>query len=301
MNPHMKISDIMKSAYEKHIVIPAFNIAYLGMVKPVSDALSECRTIGIIEVSRPDIENFGAESIGAVAQKYREFADLRFTFLHLDHVPVIDENFLPVNWLAMIHEAIEHGFDSVMIDGSRLPFTENVKITKKVVEIAHARNVCVEAELGSVLGHESIPLPPYEEIFEKKIGFTDVEHAKKFVEMTGVDWLSVSVGSIHGAISGAAKNQKKVTARIDIEHLEKLMKATGIPLVLHGGSGIEINFIRRAIKAGITKINIGTEIRQAYEQGLKIDENVAQEKVKEKVKELIEIYQIQGSADILLK
>jgi len=301
MNPYMKISDVMKSAYEKHIVIPAFNIAYLGMVKPVSDALSECRTIGIIEVARPDIENFGAESIDAVAQRYREFADFRFTFLHLDHIPVIDENFLPVNWLAMIEEGIELGFDSVMIDGSRLPFEENVRITKQVVEIAHSRDICVEAELGSVLGHESIPLPPYEEIFEKRIGFTDVEHAKKFVEMTGVDWLSVSVGSIHGAISGAAKNQKKIAARIDIEHLEKLKQATGIPLVLHGGSGIEIDFIRKAISAGITKINIGTEIRQAYEQGLKIDERTAQENVKAKVKNLIEMYQIQGSAEILLQ
>ncbi|MGC8804730.1 MAG: class II fructose-bisphosphate aldolase, partial [Candidatus Ratteibacteria bacterium] len=259
MNPYMTIEKVMKTAYDHHILIPAFNIAYLPMVKPISDALVECRSIGIIEVSRPDIENFGAKSIKSVAQQYKNDADQKFTFLHLDHVPVIDEHFLPVNWLAMINEAIELEFDSVMIDGSRLPFADNVSITKKVVEMAHEKNICVEAELGSVMGHEPFSLPPYEEIFEKKIGFTDPVAAEKFVKMTGVDWLSVSVGSIHGAITGAAKHEKKVRARIDIEHLEKIKNATGIPLVLHGGSGIDEECLKQAIKTGITKINIGTE------------------------------------------
>ncbi|HPP08973.1 MAG TPA: class II fructose-bisphosphate aldolase [bacterium] len=301
MNPYMTIKKVMKTAYDHHIVIPAFNVAYLPMVKPISDALVECRTIGIIEVSRPDIENFGAKSIKSVAQQYENDADPKFTFLHLDHVPVIDEHFLPVNWLAMINEAIDLEFDSVMIDGSRLPFADNVSITKRVVEMAHGKNICVEAELGSVMGHEPFPLPPYEEIFEKKIGFTDPVAAEKFVKMTDVDWLSVSVGSIHGAITGAAKHEKKVRARIDIEHLEKIKNATGIPLVLHGGSGIDEEYIRQAIKVGITKINIGTEVRQAYEEGVKIDERQAQENVKMVVKKLIDAYQVQNSIDILLR
>ncbi|HOK80158.1 MAG TPA: class II fructose-bisphosphate aldolase [bacterium] len=301
MNPYMTIEKVMKTAYDHHIVIPTFNVAYLPMVKPISDALVECRTIGIIEVSRPDIENFGAKSIKSVAQQYENDADPKFTFLHLDHVPVIDEHFLPVNWLAMINEAIDLEFDSVMIDGSRLPFADNVSITKRVVEMAHGKNICVEAELGSVMGHEPFPLPPYEEIFEKKIGFTDPVAAEKFVKMTDVDWLSVSVGSIHGAITGAAKHEKKVRARIDIEHLEKIKNATGIPLVLHGGSGIDEEYIRQAIKVGITKINIGTEVRQAYEEGVKIDERQAQENVKMVVKKLIDAYQVQNSIDILLR
>jgi len=301
MNPYMNIGKIMRAAYDNHVIIPAFNVAYLPMVKPISDALVESRTIGIIEVSRPDIENFGAKSIKSVAQQYENDADPKFTFLHLDHVPVIDEHFLPVNWLAMIDEAIELGYDSVMIDGSRLPFADNVSITKKVVEMAHEKNICVEAELGSVMGHEPFPLPPYEEIFEKKIGFTDPEAAQKFVKMTGVDWLSVSAGSIHGAISGAAKHEKKIRARLDIEHLEKIKNATGIPLVLHGGSGIDEECFKKAIKTGIAKINIGTEIRQAYEEGIKIDEKTACENVKAVVKKLIETYQVQNSIDILVK
>jgi len=300
MNTYMRISKIMALAYEKQIVIPAFNVAYLPMIKPISDALKECRTIGIIEVSRPDIENFGAESVRAVYEEYMKSADMKFTFLHLDHVPVIDENFMPVNWLAMIEEGITLGFDSVMIDGSRLNFNENVRITKTVVDISHLNNICVEGELGYVFGHETTVPPPYEEIFEKKLGFTDVNEAAKFVELTRVDWLSVSAGSIHGAISGSARDLKKIRAKLDIEHIKKLKEATKIPLVLHGGSGIETEYIISGIKAGITKINIGTEIRQAYEKGIEHSQKYAEDSVKDTIKKLIDDYQIRNSVDILM-
>ncbi|MCX7705164.1 MAG: class II fructose-bisphosphate aldolase [bacterium] len=296
----MKISQVMRLAYKKHILIPAFNVAYLPMLKPISDALSECNTIGIIEVSRPDIMNFGAKSIEAVAAEYEKFANEKFCFLHLDHVPVIDENFTDVDWEQWIKNGIELGYDSVMIDGSRLSFEENIRITATVVEMAHRNGVCVEAELGSVLGHENKKLPPYEEIFEKKIGFTQPEEAKIFVEKTNVDWLSVSVGSIHGAISGAAKNQKKICARIDIKHLAEINQKTSIPLVLHGGSGIQVDCIKEAIKNGITKINIGTEIRQAYEQVMESDQKIAEKMVKKAVMGIIDSYQIYNSADVLL-
>lgn len=296
----MRISELMRVAYEKHILIPAFNVAYLPMVKPISEALSECKTIGIIEVSRPDIINFGAKSIESVAEQYHKIANQHFTFLHLDHVPVIDENYEQVDWEKMIETGIRLGFDSVMIDGSRLPFEQNIEITYSVVEMAHKNNICVEAELGSVLGHEKEELPPYEEIFEKKIGFTDPEKAKIFVEKTGVDWLSVSVGSIHGAISKTAKNKKKLCARIDIEHLSRINQKANIPLVLHGGSGISPECIMQAVKNGITKINIGTEIRQAYESGLKSESNIAEENVKTTIRKLIETYQVFNSAELLL-
>ncbi|HON05424.1 MAG TPA: class II fructose-bisphosphate aldolase [Candidatus Ratteibacteria bacterium] len=299
MNKYMKISNIMIQAYKKQVAIPAFNAAYLDMIKPISDALKEYKTIGIIQVSKPDIENFGAKSIKAVYEEYIKSADMMFTFLHLDHVPVIDENFMHVNWLDMIEEGITLGFDSVMIDGSRLKFEENVNITKTVVRIAHLKEICVEAEIGYVFGHESTVPPPYEEIFAKKLGFTNVDEAARFVQLTGVDWLSVSTGSIHGAISGAGKDQKKIRAKLDIEHLNKLKEATKIPLVLHGGTGVEIEYIKAAVKAGITKINIGTEIRQAYENGIKNSQQYAENSVKETIKKIIEDFEIKGSADIL--
>lgn len=300
MNPFIRISDLMNLAYEKHILIPSFNVAYLPMLKAISDALSECNCPGIIEVSRPDIMNFGAQSIEAVAEEYEKRANKKFCFLHLDHIPVIDENHQSVNWYDWIQKGIELGYDSIMIDGSRLSFEENIKITKNVVELAHEKFVCVEAELGSVLGHEKEKLPPYEEIFEKKIGFTQPDKAKVFVEKTGVDWLSVSVGSIHGAISGAAKHERKICARIDIKHLSEINRSTSIPLVLHGGSGILPDCIKEAVKNGITKINIGTEIRQAYENGLKSHQKIAVEMVRKSVTDIIKLYQLQNSADVLL-
>jgi fructose/tagatose bisphosphate aldolase len=120
-----------------------------------------------------------------------------------------------------------------------------------------------------VLGHEAGPTPPYEELFESGLGFTSVEEAERFVQETGCDWLSVAIGNIHGAVSGALKDKKKVEARLNLEHLEKLRQATGVPLVLHGGSGVKQEYLLAAIKKGIAKVNVGTEIRQAYEIAMK--------------------------------
>jgi len=156
--------------------------------------------------------------------------------------------------------------------------------------MAHDAGIPCEAELGAVLGHESGPMPPYEEIFKSKMGFTSVEEAKRFVAETGVDWLSVACGNIHGAVAEATRNEKKPEARIDISHVDTLYKAAGVPLVLHGGSGINIECIRDAIAAGIAKINIGTEIRQTYEAALNDSGgNVekAQQSVYEKTREII--------------
>ncbi len=293
------LRDIMNVAFQEHILIPAFNVAYLPMVAGIVETLRECQTFALLEVSRPDITHFGAESFRAVQEEYERFGDATFTRLHQDHVPVIDEEGQMVDWRSLIEEALELGYHSVMIDGSRLPFEENVRVTQEVVKRAHERGVCVEAELGAVLGHEAGPLPPYEELFTSGRGFTRPEEAARFVRETGVDWLSVAVGNIHGAISGVAKDAKKVEARLNIEHLRKIRELTGIPLVLHGGSGIQKKYVLEAIQNGITKINVGTEIRQAYEQGWKESGSVtgAEKALRERVRELIEeYYEIRGSA-----
>ncbi len=127
----------------------------------------------------------------------------------------------------------------------------------------------VEAELGAVMGHEAGPMPPYEELFASGKGFTDVDEARRFAEESGCDWLSVAVGNIHGAIAAGARDQKKPEARLNLERLAQLSEATGRPLVLHGGSGIKREYVLGSFKYGITKVNVGTEIRQAYEQGLR--------------------------------
>ncbi len=294
------LSEIMRAAFHHRILVPAFNVAYLPMVPAIVEALRRTETFALLEVSRPDITRFGAESFKAVKEAFDEFGDVSLSRLHQDHVPVIDEEGQLVDWRSLIDEALELGYHSVMIDGSRLPLEENIRVTKEVVSRAHALGICVEAELGAVLGHESGPLPPYEEIFSSGKGFTDPEEAGRFVRETDVDWLSVAIGNIHGAISGVAKDQKKVEARLNIEHLKKIVERTGIPLVLHGGSGIRKEYVLEAIRHGITKINVGTEIRQAYERALKTgggSVSAAQKAVTEKVEELIVMYyEIQGSA-----
>ena len=300
-----KLKRLMKAAAENGLVVPAFNVAYLPMVKPISETLAELRVLGMAEVARPDYEKFGAVSIKAVAEEYRRSADPRFVTLHMDHVPVIDEDKLPVDWEPIIAEAISRGFDSVMLDGSRLSFAENIAAVAKAARLAHEQGVLVEAELGAVMGHESGPMPPYDEIFKQKMGFTKPEQAAEFVRKTGVDWLSVSCGSIHGAISGAAKDRKKPEAKIDIEHLKKLRLAAGVPLVLHGGSGVQKTYVLEAVKNGIAKINIGTEIRQAYEQNLGPDgKNIeaARTAVSRSIRELVnDVYRIAGSAEKLYR
>ena len=291
----------MQSAVEQGIVIPAFNVFHLPMICTIVEALAKHNTFGLVEVSRIDMVKFQAKGVAEVFDEYRKCAK-PMTALHLDHTPVIDEDGLHCDWESMISEAISLGYDSVMIDASRLPVDENIAITRQVVEMAHPKGVVVEAELGAVLGHEEGPLPPYEELFESKRGFTDLDEARRFVRETGVDWLSVSVGSVHGAISAATKDQPKVQAKLDIEHLRTLRDATGVPLVLHGGSGVQPAFVAEGIKNGIAKINIGTDIRQSYERVIASGGSVsaAQAASAAVISRLIrEVYVIEGSASRL--
>ena len=293
----MKVADIVRRAHERHLLVPAFNVAYLPMIRPICQTLKELRSFGLVQVARPDIERFGAESLEAVAAEFRHHADLVHTRLHQDHVPVVDEEGGRVEWRQMIQSALDLGYDSVMLDGSRLPLDENIAATKAVVGMAHPA-VAVEGELGAVLGHESGPLPPYEELFRTGRGFTDVEEAARFVEETGVAWLSVAIGNIHGAISGAAKDGEKIQARLNIGHLRTISDRVRIPLVLHGGTGIELSCVREAIENGIAKINVGTALRQPYEACVRAgrSESVAQEAVAKAVAQHLKDYGIVGSA-----
>ncbi|MBQ1407735.1 MAG: class II fructose-bisphosphate aldolase, partial [Eubacterium sp.] len=158
--------------------------------------------------------------------------------LHLDHCKDI----------GIIRQAIDAGFGSVMYDGSALPFEENVKNTKLVCDMAHAKGVSVEAELGSLAAgassHEG-------EATDREI-YTDPSMAAEFIERTGVDALAVSIGTVHGLYTG--------TPDIRVDILKEINKACGIPLVLHGGSGTPKDKILECIANGISKINVNTEI-----------------------------------------
>ncbi len=257
---------IMKAAHRAGVVIPAFNIPYLPMLQPVVRAVVDQDAFALIAVARPEWIKFQAQSPAAVAEEFAKWAQPAYVRLHLDHVPVIDEDNEPVDYLPIIRDALALGYQSVMVDGSRLPLADNIAATRGVVDLAHAAGIPVEAELGAVMGHEAGPLPPYEELFASGKGFTDVEEARRFVAETHCDWLSVAIGNIHGAIARGARDQKKAEARLKLDRLDELAAATGIPLVLHGGSGIRREYVLEAFQRGIAKINVGTEIRQPYEQ-----------------------------------
>jgi fructose-bisphosphate aldolase class II len=268
-------ADVVNNARRAGVVVPAFNVPYLPMVEPVIRAVVAQDSFALIEIARLEWIRFEAQGPAAVMEEFMKWNEPDYVRIHLDHVPVIDEDNQRVDYLPIIREAIELGYQSVMVDGSRLDLEENIKATRQVVEMAHQAGIPCEAELGAVLGHEAGPLPPYEELFESGLGFTDVEEAERFVRETDCDWLSVAIGNIHGAVSGALKEKKKVEARLSLDHLERLRQATGIPLVLHGGSGVKREYLLAAIKKGIAKVNIGTEIRQAYELALRESGSVA--------------------------
>ena len=294
-------SEIARNARRNNLAIPALNIPHLPIMESMVRALRDTDTFGFIEVARPEWEKFEAKSITAIRQEYERVKDEGFTRLHLDHVPVIDEDHQEVDYVAIIREALDLGYDSVMVDGSRLALAANIEVTAQVVNLAHAAGVPVEAELGAVMGHEDGPLPPYEELFATGKGFTDTDEAKRFVDETDVDWLSVAFGSIHGAISMGGRSEKKIEARLNNEHLARLYQATGIPLVLHGGSGIRKSDVLESIRNGITKINIGTVVRQAYERALEQSVEAAQQAVYELAKALFtDEYELAGTASMVL-
>ncbi len=295
-------AEAIRRAQRAGIALPAFNIPYLPMLQPVAKAIIDADSFALIEVARLEYAKFEAKSAAAVAEEFLKWQDPAHMRLHQDHVPVIDEDGNRIDFLADIRTAIDLGFDSVMVDGSRLLLDENIAATRQVAELAHRAGVPCEAELGAVLGHEAGPLPPYEELFASGKGFTDVAEAVRFVKESGCDWLSVAAGNVHGAIAAGLKDQAKPRARLALDHIATLAEATGVPLVLHGGSGIQQEYILAAVKRGVAKINVGTEIRQPYEAKLRETGSLAaaQEAVYQRTSWLIrEFFGWSGTAKIV--
>lgn len=268
-------ADVVANALAQSLTVPAFNVPYLPMIEPVIRATADEDSFAFITSARLEWTKFESVGPSAVAEEFAKWDDPDHVRLHLDHVPVIDEDDLQVDYAPIFREALGAGYQSVMIDASRLDLPGNIAATREITEMAHEAGAACEGELGAVFGHEDGPLPPYDELFESGRGFTDVQQATRFVEETGCDWLSVAVGTVHGAITGAAKDRKKVQARIDLQRLVELRDATGIPLVLHGGTGVKREAVLAAIERGIAKVNVATEIRQAYEAALREGGDVA--------------------------
>jgi fructose-bisphosphate aldolase class II len=183
--------------------------------------------------------------------------------------------------------AIDVGYDSAIIDAVKLPLEENIVLTKKCVDYAKSlnREVLIEAELGFIGTSSKLLDEMPEEVSEATM--TKPEDAKYFVEKTGIDLLAPSVGNVHGMVKGG-------NPRLDIERIKEIREACGVPLVLHGGSGISDEDFTNAIKAGISMIHINTEIRVAYREAL-------ERYLKENPKEVIPYKILQPAVDAVEK
>ncbi|HVO39671.1 MAG TPA: class II fructose-bisphosphate aldolase [Spirochaetia bacterium] len=295
--------EIVRRARELGVALPAFNIPFPPMLSAVVRAVADEDSFSLIEVARIEWLTFEIEGIDRFMKEYRAHADPGHVRSHLDHVPVVDEGGERVDYRPLIEQAIAAGFDSVMIDGSHLPLEENIAATREIAARAHAAAIPCEAELGAILRFGVGKVPPYEELFASGAGFTKVDEAVRFVRETGCDWLSVSIGNIHGAVSAALRDKPKGESRLNLQHLETLARATGVPIVLHGGSGVRPSDVREGMKRGIAKINVGFEIRKAYEDALKSSSSVdkAQDAVYHRTRSLIkDHFGISGIAGSLL-
>jgi len=257
----MKQVKMFKDALKNNYIVPAFNFANFEILKGIIEAVKEAKSPVILQVSESAMNYFGDECLYGLISGIRKIK-LPIS-VHLDHGKSIE----------VVKRAIKLGFDSVMIDGSVLPYKENIKITKQVVAYAHKNNVTVEGELGvlDVVDDDSISAG--------NAKYTDPIQAKEFVELTGVDSLAVSIGTNHGV------NKYVGEPKIRYDILKKIEKQLpNFPIVLHGASLIEQkyvdtindhgghiknsagneNLLKNAYKTNICKINMDTDFRLAY-------------------------------------
>lgn len=243
--------EIFKKAQKNKYAIGQFNVSNMDQIRAIMQAAQKMRSPAIIATSEGESDFMGKKQTKALVDSWRMETGLP-VILHLDHGK--DFN--------IIQEAIEAGYDSVHFDGSKLPFEENIKITKKIVDFARKNGIRnIEGELGYLKGQSAIHKAV--EIDEKDL--TDPNQVLEFAERTGIDSLAVAVGNIHGIFEGG-ENPHLFLNRL--KEIHGKLNDSAI-LVLHGGSGIPEEDIEQSIQLGIVKININTELRVAYIQALK--------------------------------
>lgn len=242
---------LLDRAKQEKWAVGAFNVCNLETLKAVVSAAVKLRSPIIIEASDGEVNFIGKTELFYLIRICEHQTGIPIV-LNLDHAPT-KESCL---------EAISIGFDYVHFDGSKLPLTENIQITKEIVAIAHAKNILVEAEFNSITGSSADHRDENISTYQNKALYTDPAAAKQFIAETGADTLASFIGNAHGLY----QNQKI----IDIGRLQQIKSA--LPdayLSLHGGSGISAEDIKQAIQNGIVKINVNTELRLAYRDTLK--------------------------------
>lgn len=233
-------TEMLAHALAAHSAVPAFATYNLEMVQAVTAAAEQTDRPVIMLAGSSHFHHAGRSALISMALQAARTSTAPVG-VHLDHS----------RDLAEIEECTKAGYSSVMADGSHLPFEDNIALTRAAVAIAHPAGVWVEAELGAVAGDEDISTDatPAETM-------TDPVEAAEFVERTGVDALAVAVGNVHGLTS--------TPMSLDLHRLAAIRSAVPVPLVLHGASGLPHQQLRAAIDCGVAKVNINTELRQAY-------------------------------------
>ena len=278
---------LMEYAKRYHYVLPAFNTTNLEMTYGIANGLMKAELPGYIQISSNNLRLSDPYTIAEIAADAVKKSDIPIG-LHLDHGKSFED----------VKACIDAGFTSIMIDASHLPFEENVKECRRAADYCHFYGIPVEAELGALQGKE-------EDIVNEAECKTDPDMVADFVERTGCDTLAVSVGNVHGLC---------LDPKIDIPLLEKINQVSRVPLVLHGGTGIPDDMIKKAISLGVAKINVNTECQLVFAEATRkyIEEGKdlqgkgfdprkllapGFEAIKAKVKEKMEIFGSIGKAE----
>ena len=234
------VNDLLKKADREKYAVGAFNANNMEIIQAIVQAAELENSPVIMQASQGAINYAGLEFISQMVKTAANNTHVPVA-LHLDHGTDFEQ----------VIRCIYSGFSSVMFDGSKLPLEENIAFTKKVLEVARPLGVSVEAELGKIGGTEDDI-----HVSEREAMFTDPDEAITFVRQTGIESLAIAIGTAHGQYQGEPK--------LDFDRLITIKKAVQIPLVLHGSSGVPDESVKKAISLGICKVNIDTNIREAF-------------------------------------
>ena len=236
--------ELLLDAQKNGYAVGAFNVENMEMVQAVVAAAEELKSPVITQTPPSTVKYASPEMFYANVAAAAKDASVPVV-MHLDHGSSFE---------LAVH-AFRAGYTSIMIDGSHSVFEENIAITKSVVDVCHAGNVPVEAELGKVGGKED------DLDGGNGGGYTVPSEAVEFVEKTGIDSLAVAIGTAHGVYKG--------TPKLDVERLSEIREVVSIPLVLHGTSGVPDEAVKECIRRGICKVNYATDLRIAFSNGVK--------------------------------
>ena len=233
------LRELLADAVRKRYAVGAFNVSNLESVRSVLEAAEEMASPVVVQAASEEVKYAGGECLVSMIEELAAHRRVRLA-IHLDHGPSFE--------FAML--CLRYGFTSVMFDGSRLPYERNVEITRRVVEAAGAAGVSVEGELGTI-GSTT-------EMGERidRAYLTDPEQAGDFVARTRIDCLAPAFGTAHGLY--------RFEPKLDFERLARIKEVAGVPLAMHGGTGVPAEQIRRSIELGVAKINFSTILRKSF-------------------------------------